>query len=445
MSILKRLVAGILAVAAIFTISACNVKNAMSIGDEQIPAGVYIYYVNSAYSELTGYATEAEYTGDIWDFTYEDMSAQDWINKRAEQLCVQLVAVERKFNELGLTLSEEDKASLDSYVTYYWDYYGYGESMEYSGISKDSYARVLRQSTYANKILLNMYGVGGSEEIKVDDLKATMEKDYYRTQVIYISSVDDEGNEYVETSKEYIENEKIAKRIYKTLDPEGFAELEKEEEKEESNTTSSDATSSDATSSQPTSSEAVSSTESTVSEATQSTESATENADGEEETEEPEAELPNDFIQLMKDYSDSYTAPKEDATEEEKKEAEEALLKGEVKSYENSSYSSDVVDMIKELEEGKIGFVKDKKGWYIVKKLNMFADEKVVIDDYRDELIISLKEETYTNELLAAWEKTLRENNAVSVDSGALSKYSGKKIEKRNKQYDDMVSAAAAQ
>lgn len=404
MSVLKRILAGVLAVSAIFTLSACNVKYAMNVGDEKIPAGVYIYFVNSAYSELSEYASEAEFDGDIWDFTYEDMSAEDWINKRAEELTVQLVAVERKFNEMGLKLEAEDKSSLDSYVTYYWDYYGYGESMEYSGISKDSYTRVLRQSTYANKVLLNMYGVGGSDEISVDDLKATMTKDYYRISTIYISSLDEETNEeYSEDSEEYAALEKEAKDAYALVDPAGAAALESEKDAEETDGES------------------------------------TENEDS-EKTEVTTGEA-QDFIETLKKYSDSYTAPSEDATDEEKAEAEKSLALGEIASYESSSYGTDVINKIKELEAGKIGFVKDDKGWYIVKKYDMFADEKVNIDDYRDELIIFMKEDTYSDELLDKWEDELKAKESVVVESGALNRYSGKKIQKRNTEFNELNSS----
>lgn len=420
MSILKKAVAGLLAVSAIFTLSACNVKNAVSIGEEQIPAGVYIYFINSAYSELSEYATEAEYSGDIWDFTYEDKSAEDWINSRAEELCVQLVAVERKFDELGLTLETDDQSSLDTYVTYYWDYYGYGESMEYSGISKDSYTRVLRQSTYANKILLNMYGVGGSEEISVDDLKATMDEEYYRISTIYISSIDEEtSEEYGEDSEEYAALEKEAKAVYALVDPAGAAALEAEEEAEE--TTEEETTEETA--------------EGETEEAAEAEE--TEATDEESETEAVTGEA-KDFTEILKQYSDSYAAPADDATDDEKAAAEEELALGEIARYDNSAYSTDVLDVIEELEVGEIGFAKGDDGWYIVKKLDMFADEKVTIDDYRDDLIISMKEDAYSDELLDKWEDELRNKETVTVASGATRRYSPKKVDARATEYEEL-------
>lgn len=207
MSWIKKLAASVLAAATVLALGACNTSNtrvAMTVGKTEIPAGVYIYYLNTAMGEVSEKAEGTEFENNIWGQTIDGVSAKEWAEDRAVDYCLQLIAVEREFSRRGLSFTATEQSNLDSNLSYYWSYLG--ESMEEAGISQSSYERVQKQGLMGQKILLDIYGEGGEQEIPEQELKDYMSENYMRLNHILISNKDDDGNTLTDDALTEAEN-----------------------------------------------------------------------------------------------------------------------------------------------------------------------------------------------------------------------------------------------
>ena len=129
---LKKLVAAICAVAITLSVAGCaDVSTIGSIDDQTINAGIYLLYEQSAISEaqqevddqLTAMGTSAS---QIDGFSYYNYNVQDktysqYVQDRTLEQVKQYVAIQKKFDELKLTLTEEEKDYVKTSVKKMWD------------------------------------------------------------------------------------------------------------------------------------------------------------------------------------------------------------------------------------------------------------------------------------------------------------------------------------
>jgi hypothetical protein len=191
----KKILAALMAGAVALCSSGCTIGGDKSwcakSGDTQLPAGVYIYELFSAYNQAK---TKAGYT------TYMDMKTQTidgkdaftWTKDTAKNSINQIFVIDDMMKDLNLTLSDDDNKTINTEATSAWNgsssNAGYGSTLEKYNIAQSSF-----QIAYAEyyvkyqKVFEAIYGQGGSKEISADDQKAYFEKNFASFEMIPVA------------------------------------------------------------------------------------------------------------------------------------------------------------------------------------------------------------------------------------------------------------------
>lgn len=201
----------------------------------KVPAGVFIamqmnsYYDAAYYTEPTDESeettasteaaetaaseTEATTTTAFTDKVIEDKPVRNWINDEATKSMQEFVAVENKFDELGLSFEDNEKEKTKVYLDSIWEYYG--PNYENAGISENSQLLIMLNSTKKNKIFDYYYAEGGQDEISEADIRAYLDENNKRINYIKMELKDGEGNLLKSEGKDEIKKmaEDYIKRI----------------------------------------------------------------------------------------------------------------------------------------------------------------------------------------------------------------------------------------
>ena len=200
MSRLKRITAGLTALAMSLSLTACgaNTRTALTIDGYEVPAGVYIYYLSTAYSSAVSQLSKENSELDTTDKeaikgqTLEGKDITTWIQDKATEMVTDFVATEKKFDELGLTLDADAKSSISQMKDYYWA--SSQENFEKNGISEESFTKILTSSYKSDEIFKYYYGVDGQEGVTEDELRQYYIDNNIRCQYLTMSLKDSEGN-----------------------------------------------------------------------------------------------------------------------------------------------------------------------------------------------------------------------------------------------------------
>lgn len=219
MSNIKKISAAALCAAIAMSFAGCGNNIAgpdTSYGAEidgvKIPAGVFIsmqmdaYYDALSYtdpaeeteaettasSETSASETEATTTTPFTDKMIEGKEVREWINDETTKLMQEYVAVENKFDELGLSFENNEKEKITVYMDSLWEYYG--QSYEEIGISEDSQILIMLNSQKKTAIFDHYYGKGGENEISEADVKNYLNENNARINYIKMDLKDGEGN-----------------------------------------------------------------------------------------------------------------------------------------------------------------------------------------------------------------------------------------------------------
>ena len=101
-------------------------------------------------------------------------------------------AVENKFAQMGLSLSEDDIANNKSWSDQMWGYMG--TSLTEMGISQSSYETVLLNSEKRSQLFESIYGEGGEKAVAEAEIRDYMLDRYAMIDYIDIELKDGEGN-----------------------------------------------------------------------------------------------------------------------------------------------------------------------------------------------------------------------------------------------------------
>lgn len=194
-SMFKRAAAGVMALAMCAGLAGCYSEDktwAAKMGDDTMPIGGYIYYLTSAYTDG---AAKVDSGSEVFKSQIDGQSAESWVEDRALDYLRSYYFVTRKFDELGLTLSEEDQDAIQSATSAMWSYYK--TPFESMGIAESSFEKAY--SVYNQKLstlLSAMYGEGGELALGEDEMKQYYLDGYtyYQYFSIPLTKTDDEGN-----------------------------------------------------------------------------------------------------------------------------------------------------------------------------------------------------------------------------------------------------------
>lgn len=209
---IKKIAALGCAAAMLGSLTACGEKTTWGavIDGVQIPAGVFIYYLDTANYEAQqklneqtdtsadlspeGAAAQSSETVTLplYSSQIDGVDSKQWIYDRATELMQEYAAVEAKFDEYGLTLSDDDKQSAQVYLDQIWDYAGdYYTSM---GVSENSYKSIFLNSSKKQKLFETIYSEGGERAVSDDEIKTYLDENYALINYIDVELKDGEGN-----------------------------------------------------------------------------------------------------------------------------------------------------------------------------------------------------------------------------------------------------------
>lgn len=211
---IKKIAALGCAAAMLSSLTACGEKTTWGavIDGVRIPAGVFIYYLDSAHYDAQQKLSEqqaAETTADLspegaaaqtsetvslplFSSQIDGVDAKQWIYDEATKSMQEYAAVEAKFDEYGLTLTDEDKETAQVYLDQIWEYAGeYYTSM---GISENSYKSIFLNSSKKQKLFETIYSEGGEKAVSDDEIKTYLNENYALINYIDVELRDGEGN-----------------------------------------------------------------------------------------------------------------------------------------------------------------------------------------------------------------------------------------------------------
>lgn len=167
---------------------------ALDIGGARVDADIYAYFLDRSVAENA-------------DMSFEEQKAL------AKNMCAEYVAVNTKYNQLGLSVTAQRKSSVSNDVNALWRlYYNYYESI---GVSKQTLVKIYESQAYKMTLLLAYYDTDGITPVAEDRIKAHFSDNYVVFKSIndYLTKADGNGG-YVALEGE----ELTAKQtVFKTL------------------------------------------------------------------------------------------------------------------------------------------------------------------------------------------------------------------------------------
>lgn len=205
MKLWKRITAAVTTLCMMLTCFSCGEDTgiAMTIDGYDVRAGIYLYYVVNAYNDAMTVMQEngetfenCESTKDIKKIMkkadIDGISAEEWIQNKATEYCIEYVAIEREFERLELTLTGDELANIDaslaSTLTYFSAFF------EDTGISEQSAKDILTSSMKLDRIWQAYYGEDGSVGVKDETLYDHYKDNYLRFKYIKMPLKDGAGN-----------------------------------------------------------------------------------------------------------------------------------------------------------------------------------------------------------------------------------------------------------
>ena len=207
---LKKVFALVLAAALCLSFSGCYSENNLwsaKKGDDTLSIGSYIYFLSSAYSLARAEVSteESVLKASIPDYLDESqtLDAQTWIKNRALNYVNSYFFLKDKFNEYGLSFSEEDQTGIDSLTDSMWSYSK--TVYEEMGISKESMNQAYSvYNVLFQRVFEAMYGEGGEKEVSAEEIKSYFLENYvhYEYFTASLTKTDEDGNSVDMTDEE---------------------------------------------------------------------------------------------------------------------------------------------------------------------------------------------------------------------------------------------------
>lgn len=175
-----------------------NTKNAVTIDGYEVPAGVFIAYelvsYDNAASQYYSSTNSMPKPDDVKKFHIEGTDSSTWIQDQATEQCRQFVAIEKEFEKIGGTLTEEEQDKINESYKSLSD--SNREFYEKNGISEESLKKISAISLKRDYVFDHYYGIGGPNGCTEDELKEYFIENNARVKYIEIKTADGEGNEY---------------------------------------------------------------------------------------------------------------------------------------------------------------------------------------------------------------------------------------------------------
>ncbi len=175
---LKKVTCGLLAAAMAAGMTGCMDASWIVKSDEtKIPAGVYT--ANLLQNYIYGYMLGG---GSAY---LEGEGIKEELVNGAKEYTETILAYQKKANELGLALTEEEKTSINESVEEEWT--NYGALYEANRVSEDAVRMTHEISILSNKVFTAIYGEGGEKEVPVEELRSIYDENYLKAGLMIFS------------------------------------------------------------------------------------------------------------------------------------------------------------------------------------------------------------------------------------------------------------------
>lgn len=184
MRVLKKAATLLLAAAMLLSAASCSGDQTWSVktSEETLPIGVYIYNTYAAYQEAYSQTLDTSSSStssslDVLSKTIEETPATEWIENRALELCRLNLAVNQKFNEMGLSFTDEETESIQNDINTAWNQNK--SFLESLGVAKESFASAYGWYSAKNsKLFEAIYGRDGTNALSDDEVEAYFTENY---------------------------------------------------------------------------------------------------------------------------------------------------------------------------------------------------------------------------------------------------------------------------
>jgi len=171
-------------------------------------SGIFIFYQTQAYSEATAILTEADEKLDlnntklIKTMSVENTDITEWINNKATENMRIFLAVNEKFESLGLELDSKAKSDIKQQFNSIWSYYS--ELYEKNGIGKDTVKQIVEFDYKQRAVFNHYYNKGGEFEYSDADIWSYLEGNYSRVKFIKLNLKDGSSAELDDAGKKEV-------------------------------------------------------------------------------------------------------------------------------------------------------------------------------------------------------------------------------------------------
>ena len=254
MKTLKKLVSLIVIACLLGGVAVCfsgcglTTRTAGTVDGEDIPAGMYIYFLHSAiysleqqyqygqlsseYSDSSDESSAVESSVEsseesseeaepesssaesesssgesvdktpatLWDAIVENKTAKDYVIDKAYENCAWVIIMEKKAVEYNITLTDEDKASMETNYSNNGGKAELEENLNAMGVSFDTYERIVKAGLIEEHLKELLYGDESENAISEDAKKAEYDENYRRVKHILFKTndltddTDEDGN-----------------------------------------------------------------------------------------------------------------------------------------------------------------------------------------------------------------------------------------------------------
>lgn len=203
MKFIKKFVAIFAVIAMLFSLSACHGKDEIAAtvtsgeNEMKFTSAMYAYALISADMEARN-TVDAEATSAVEDYYSKQIDGKkftEWVKERALENLKTYAYYNFKADELGVELTDEEKANSSSMADMYWTNYGYSQTYEANGIGLTTYKTMQEHLTLSNSVFKAIYGTGGEKEVAEKTVKESMYENFEIVNMISVDTNDMEDKE----------------------------------------------------------------------------------------------------------------------------------------------------------------------------------------------------------------------------------------------------------
>lgn len=456
---IKKITAVAAAAAVMSSMTACgeNTTWGATIDGSDIPAGIFIYYLQSAYysaqsklneensasSDAIASADGTTTTAAVFSSQIDGKDAKTWIYDEATKSMQEYAAIEAKFTELGLTITADEKDAAKVYCDQIWDYAG--EYYTKMGISEKSYTSLYLNSQKRDKVFKTIYSEGGEYAVSDDEIKTYLDENYAMINYIAMELKDGSGNllksdgkaEMMSMAESYVERYKNGED-FDALNAEYTAYYDnlKATAAEEAANAAADEAETETSTAEVTPSDAEAALEDNADEITDSAETAedateapTEDTAETEETADTAEETAEADSTTTEEAAET-TETSADASAEETTDSGEQISSNKtvIEKSGTTPDSAVVSKVFDEMQKGDIQIIEssDSETYYIVLKMDVLETDEYFLSA-KDSLLYEMKSEDF-DALITQW----TEAQNVVKNQDAYKRYDPKKLFDQN-------------